>query len=232
MLAISAIVALFSYSLLLAMLVYRNFITTRLELRDQNLRRDFYESIYDKNNPPFFPALCICILSIATGIMYVSFRRGFAFNVIQQACFVFWEVALFNRVLYILDPFNRVIQHSYLTEGSKILHLVLPVVCLIDITLYLSGYSTIQGDFTTSNLYFMVISLFLLIVGIVTANFLIKIYFTCLRGLQSSQTGPLPPSAPSFHSFSSLFFFPLFVRIINIFDTQISFKKKNRGLKD
>jgi hypothetical protein len=203
-------------------MVYKNFMTTRLELRDQNFQRVFYESINDKTNPPFFPALCICILSIATGIMYVSFRRGLVFNVIQQACFVFWEVALFNRILYILDPFNRVVQHSSLTLGSKILHIVLPLICLIDITLYLSGNSSIKGDFTTSNLYFILVSLFLLVVGIITAKFLIKIYFTCLRGLQSSQTGSfsLPPSLPSptelLRLVSSLLFLSLF-RIINFF---------------
>lgn len=181
---VSAIIGLILYVFFFGMIFYRNFISTRLELRDQNIKRVIYESIYDKNNPTFFPALCICILSVATGVMYVAFRRGLIFNILQQACFVIWEVALLIRMFYLLDPFDRVIQQSYLTRGSQILHIILPLFCIANITLYLSGYSTIKGDFTTSNLYFMAIALFLALVSGVATNFFMKIYFSCSRGAQ------------------------------------------------
>jgi hypothetical protein len=198
--SISAILGLLIYLFLFGLLLWRNFVSTRLELRNQPLFRVLYESIYDRNNPPFFPALCICILSIFTGIMYVAFHKGLIFNIIQQFCIVVWEVVLFQRILYILDPFHRVLQLSYLTDGAKVLLAFLFIICVANIALYLSGMSVISGDFTITNLYFMGIAFVLIIISATVANFLLKIYFTCSRGLQTSQRGSFILS----HSLSSL----------------------------
>jgi hypothetical protein len=232
MISTSAIIGLLIYLFLFGLLLCRNFISTRLELRNQPLLRVLYESVYDRNNPPFFPALCICILSICTGLMYVAFKRGLIFNIIQQFLIVVWEVILFQRILYILDPFNRVVQQSFLTQGAKVLHAFLFIVCLANIAVYLAGMSVISGDFTVTNLYFMGISLILSVISAVVANFLLKIYFSCSRGLQTSQRGTVDSTRSLTLPSPSLPLPPPPCRRPLLFLCKIPFKNQNGSLQD
>lgn len=186
--AILGYVGLFLYLFLFFFILQRNIKLTRLELRNEKYFNILYTSIYDKNNPPFFPALWICILSIATYIMYGAFNQGELFNMIQQGCYVYWEVSLYIHILYVLDPFNRVILQLYLKKISYFIYFLLILMYLTDMILIFILHS--KRD-SIIRIYFLGIALFLMCVSAIVANLLTKIYFSCLRGLSSSQNGNL-----------------------------------------
>lgn len=189
--AISSIIGLLLYFFLFLFIIQRNFNSTRLEQRNEKFIKVLYSSIYDENNPPFFPALWICIFSIATDIMYISFSKGLIFNIIQQACYVSWEICLFVHILYVLDPFNRVVKQDYLKRIAQIIYILLIFICFIEIVLFIISLKTPSGSTTSSKIYFIGVAFFLMCVSVIVANFLIKIYLSCLRGLQTSQKGYL-----------------------------------------